>query len=65
MIWWTLGFAALVYWIGAKIGQAMEELGFLTGKPGTRVRGRGYGGAGPHVRRQQAHVPNAKGHGRD
>lgn len=60
MIWWALAFAALAYVVGVKIGTASEALGFFPDKPGTRVRGRGYGGAGPHVRRQHAHVPHDK-----
>ena len=26
MIWWVLGFAALVWWVGVRIGSAMDGL---------------------------------------
>lgn len=50
MIWWGLGFAALVWWVGVRIGSAMDGIeSHFTDKPGAPRAGAG-DGARPHVK---------------
>lgn len=51
MIWWLLAFAALVWWVGVRIGAAIDGLeGHFTDKQGAPRAGSGYG-VTPHVKR--------------